>query len=470
MVLAEGNQGRDDGSQSSGQPPQFMPAQTQEQQNLRIIFESAMRDPNAQVFMRSALKRPDLASEVLKQAMSRPVGQEIVPDEELGNYIVRRNATGQKLGTVFSTYELPPSDIIRDPAVKEKYRWLEEHCDVVMYTHATPLNERQLAKVIRDHEGQIDVVLNFLEKVDGETVAAGARKGVRGFVSCGTGDDMKDKAAAAEAGIWCTNAPGALMEPVSEMAAAHTLNMVINLAEGFDDVFYGRQTGCSMEFGRHKLLAGSKVGFLGLGQVGAYAAAKLAPFIPDKTGGGELLVTDLADASAKIDVLHGIMKGSTAMKRIVLKDDTIPDPQRPRQVDQETLFRECDYVIIAVDLNEKTRGIVGESSLAAAKEGQVDINVGRGPLVDRDAMLKALREGRVHYSTDVDNDEWVRPSDYYEAAKQGGVVFLQTPHTASNTPEIRLEAMTGVALDNLIAILSGQKPPNPRNEPVNLAA
>ncbi len=55
----------------------------------------------------------------------------------------------------------------------------------------------------------------------------------------------------------------------------------------------------------------------------------------------------------------------------------------------------CDYVVVAAPLTTETRGLIGEAEFAAMKKGSVIINVGRGPVIDEPAMLKALTSGHL---------------------------------------------------------------------------
>jgi phosphoglycerate dehydrogenase-like enzyme len=54
---------------------------------------------------------------------------------------------------------------------------------------------------------------------------------------------------------------------------------------------------------------------------------------------------------------------------------------------------EADYVVVAAPLTERTRGMFGRESFAGMKTGARFINVGRGPIVDEDALLEALESG-----------------------------------------------------------------------------
>ena len=52
-------------------------------------------------------------------------------------------------------------------------------------------------------------------------------------------------------------------------------------------------------------------------------------------------------------------------------------------------------MVVAAPLTPETRGMIGEAEFAAMKPSAVVINVGRGPVIDEPAMLKALTEGRI---------------------------------------------------------------------------
>jgi phosphoglycerate dehydrogenase-like enzyme len=64
-------------------------------------------------------------------------------------------------------------------------------------------------------------------------------------------------------------------------------------------------------------------------------------------------------------------------------------------VEKEALFARSDFVSIHYKLSERSIGIVGAPELAAMKATAVLVNTSRGPLVDSEALLAALREGRI---------------------------------------------------------------------------
>ncbi len=98
----------------------------------------------------------------------------------------------------------------------------------------------------------------------------------------------------------------------------------------------------------------------------------------------------------------------------------------------------CDYVVAAAPLTPQTRGLIGEAEFAAMKPGAVVINVGRGPVIDEGAMVRALREGRIRGAAlDVFDQE---PLPEGHAFYKLGNVLL-SPHCADHTSDWTEQAM-----------------------------
>jgi glyoxylate reductase len=126
-----------------------------------------------------------------------------------------------------------------------------------------------------------------------------------------------------------------------------------------------------------------------------------------------------------------------------------------RYVDLKTLLSESDFVSLHVSLNDQSRGIIGTSELALMKPSAFIINVSRGPVIDEHALVKALTDKTIAGAG----------LDVYEKEPQlaAGLADLKntvlSPHMGSATLETRI-AMGKLAVANLLAGLSGQKPPN----------
>ena len=69
------------------------------------------------------------------------------------------------------------------------------------------------------------------------------------------------------------------------------------------------------------------------------------------------------------------------------------------------LLPQADVVVLVVPLTDETRGLVDTAFLGAMKDGALLVNVARGAVVDTDAVVAALHGGRLHYATDVAEEE-----------------------------------------------------------------
>jgi phosphoglycerate dehydrogenase-like enzyme len=63
--------------------------------------------------------------------------------------------------------------------------------------------------------------------------------------------------------------------------------------------------------------------------------------------------------------------------------------------DRLRMIEQCDYIVVAAPLTAQTRGMIGETEFAAMKPNAVVINVGRGPVIDEAAMVRALSGKRI---------------------------------------------------------------------------
>jgi len=103
----------------------------------------------------------------------------------------------------------------------------------------------------------------------------------------------------------------------------------------------------------------------------------------------------------------------------------------------EVLSR-SDYVVVTAPFTPETRGMIGEPEFEAMKPGAVIINVGRGPVIDEAAMLRALTERRIKGAAlDVFEREPL-PADhpFYKLEN-----VLLSPHCADNTVDWEANAM-----------------------------
>jgi D-3-phosphoglycerate dehydrogenase len=218
--------------------------------------------------------------------------------------------------------------------------------------------------------------------------------------------------------IVVTSASGVLADQVAE----HTVALITSWCRSLP-VFFRAQA--KKEFIRRPTrdLTHSTVGIVGLGGVGRRLAQLLSPF---KT---RLLATDLFPVD---------------------KPDCVSDLWPAERVDD--LLAESDFVVLALPLNDSTRGMVDAEFLAKMKPSAVLVNVARGPLVVEDDLVEALVRKRLAGAViDVTDPEPLPPeSRLWELSS-----VIITPHVAGQSAR-RIDNMTRLFCENLRRRQRGQ--------------
>jgi len=124
----------------------------------------------------------------------------------------------------------------------------------------------------------------------------------------------------------------------------------------------------------------------------------------------------------------------------------------------ERLLPKADIVVAIVPLTGETKGLIGAREIGLMKKGALLVNAARGPVVETDALVQALQEGRIHAALDVTDPEPLPAEHPLWSAPN----CLITPHVAGSTPEFihrgfRLAAaqlrrfMAGEPLENVVS-------------------
>ena len=133
------------------------------------------------------------------------------------------------------------------------------------------------------------------------------------------------------------------------------------------------------------------------------------------------------------------------MKVLAVKRHVSPESNVDSFVDEifgpsrriEMLAR-CDYVVVAAPLTAETNGMIGEAEFAAMKPTAVVMNVGRGPVINERALVKALAEGRIKGAALDVFDEEPLPAGHPFYRMEN---VLLSPHCADHMPEWMNDAM-----------------------------
>jgi len=284
------------------------------------------------------------------------------------------------------------------------------------------LTRDELLAGVRGRDG---VLCLLTDRIDAEVLGAAGPQ-CKVFANYAVGFNNIDLEAARKRGIRVTNTPGVLTDATADMAWALLFAAARRIVESDKFMRTGRWAGWGpMQFlGRD--ITGRTLGVVGAGRIGANFALKSAGF---------------------------------RMK--VLYCDQVARPELeeklgPRKVELDELLTQSDFVSIHVPLMPETTHLIGMRELSLMKPTAVLINTSRGPVVDEQALVEALRNGAIAAAG----------LDVYEAEPDTAVGLLQLdnvvacPHVASATVETRTR-MAVMAAENLIAVLNGKEPANP---------
>jgi glyoxylate reductase len=260
--------------------------------------------------------------------------------------------------------------------------------------------------------------------VDRDVIAAGGH--LRAIASMTIIPADIDVAAATERRIPVTVIPPMVTEATADLAMALLLAVARRVAEADRLVRAGTIPGAQSCYLEGRGVSGATLGLLGCGRVGQAVARRARGF------GMRLLYHDpqrLSDAEERALGLE----------------------HRP----MAALLGEADFVSIHVVLTPQTRHLIGARELGLMKPTAYLINTARGPIVDEKALVAALAEGRLAGAgLDVYEHE---PNPDPGLIKSPNVVL--TPHVGSGVIELR-ERMAQVVVDNILAVMDGQRPPN----------
>ena len=188
---------------------------------------------------------------------------------------------------------------------------------------------------------------------------------------------------ATEAGIVVFNTPGANANAVKELVLANLLLSVRPILQGHEwiqNYKFGpdEDVEAIVEANKKQFagneLEGKKLGIIGLGAIGAMIANDAYRLGIEVYG---------YDPYVSVDTAWSI---SRRVNRVMELDD---------------LLKICDFITVHVPLMDSTRGMIGERELAMMKEDVQLYNFARGPIVDKEAVLKAVNDNRIGgYTTD----------------------------------------------------------------------
>jgi phosphoglycerate dehydrogenase-like enzyme len=120
------------------------------------------------------------------------------------------------------------------------------------------------------------------------------------------------------------------------------------------------------------------------------------------------------------------------------------------RVGKDELLSRSDAVSLHLVLSPRSRGVIGAAEIARMKRGAILINTSRGPLVDEDALIAALRDGHIFAGLDVFDREPLAAGDVIRSAPN----TVLTPHLGYVVAET-MRPFYSQSVENALAFLDG---------------
>src|SRR5512138_189967 len=266
------------------------------------------------------------------------------------------------------------------------------------------MKKEELLAIIGDYEA---IITRSGTNVDRELLDAG--KKLKVVARAGVGIDNVDLDYASAKGVIVVNAPFGNTNSAAEHTMALLLSFYRNITRANASLKQGewqRAPFTGFE------LKGRTAGVIGLGKVGGRVATRLKAFEC------EVLACDPYIAVKRAHDL-GV-----------------------KLVSHDEIYKNCDIITVHTPLNDETRNMIGEREFAMMQDGVIVLNVARGGVINEEALLNALKSGKIAgAAVDVWSEEPPTTEILKELISQDRLVV--TPHLGANT----FEAQVNVAVD-----------------------
>src|SRR6201993_457049 len=303
---------------------------------------------------------------------------------------------------------------------------LDANCDMQYWTDSERPPRDEVLRHVKDKDGLICLLT---EKVNEEFLRAAPKLRIASNVAVGY--DNIDVDACTKRGVVVTNTPGVLDETTADFAWTLLMAVARRLGEGEQLARSGNWKGWNLDQLCGADVWGKTLGIVGFGRIGKAMARRANGFQM------KVIYPDAVRAP------EGIERSVNAEFH-----------------DMNALLAESDFISLHVPLLPETRALFDAPKFYRMKPTAFLINTSRGPVVDEAALVAALENKKIAGAAlDVyENEPFIHPG-----LKRPNVVL--TPHLASASLETRTK-MAVMAANNVVALFSGQMPPNMLNPAV----
>jgi lactate dehydrogenase-like 2-hydroxyacid dehydrogenase len=292
--------------------------------------------------------------------------------------------------------------------------------------YAPRLNEQDRIytadELIAFADGAVAIIPCHTEKLTAQVIGS-LPDSIRAICSFSVGYDHIDLNAASKRGITVTNTPEVLSDATAEIAMLLLLGAARRVYEGEQQIRTDTWPDWSAVAQLGLQVTGKKLGILGMGRVGQVLAKRARGF--------DMEIHYYNRKRLPADIEQGAVYHESV----------------------EALLPHCEFLSIHCPATPETTGLLNRKNIDLLPDGAVVVNTARGAVVDDDALIAALKSGKLFAAgLDVFNNE---PNIHPEYKTLKNTFLL--PHIGSATNETR-DAMGFRALDNLDAIMAGKVP------------
>lgn len=318
---------------------------------------------------------------------------------------------------VYVTRRIPESGV----------KLLQESCEVEVWDSDDVVPRDVFLEAVADKDG---VLCLLTDKVDAETLDVA--KNAKIFANMAVGFDNIDVAECTKRGVMASNTPGVLTDTTADFAFTLLMAAARRIREGHEFVHAGK-----WETWGPLLLMGQDIhhatlGLIGLGRIGTEMARRGQGF------------------SMRV-IYNDVVRREDLEQELGLE-----------YADFETVLRESDFVSLHVPYMPATHHLISTDQFVSMKESAILINTARGAIVDPQALYTALKSGEIWAAgLDVTEPEPIPMDDPLLTLDN----CLIAPHIASASFNTRND-MSELAANNILAALSGKRPPTILNPEV----
>lgn len=278
--------------------------------------------------------------------------------------------------------------------------------------------------------GAAGLLTLLTDRIDAELLAAAPN--LRVVANMAVGYDNIDVDACTRRGVLVTNTPGVLTETTADLVWALLMATARRVVEAHKFIEQDRWRTWSPLLLTGQDVYGATLGIIGAGRIGSAVARRAVGF-------GMRIVYHNRRPAPGLEAATGAM-----------------------WTPLEELLTSADFVVTLVPLTAETHHLIGAEQLRLMKPSAVLVNAARGPVVDEQALYRALREGWIWAAgLDVWEQEPIRAS--HPLLSLPNVVAL--PHIGSASIATRTR-MAVMAAENLVAAVRGATPANVVNPEV----